>query len=89
MPLSVALLDSIMYLQEFDVSGLVIFCVDVFLSLHLQIMNLFLQCLLPELSLVSFPLTLPQVLFPVWQLKQNASIHSSTCKNYWNIIAYC
>lgn len=63
-PLSVALLDIITYLHEFYVSRFVVFSVGLRLNLHLQIMNLFLQRLLPEHSLISFPLTPPQFLLP-------------------------
>lgn len=41
---------------------------DVSLSLHFQIVNLFLQFFFPEHSLVSFSPTVPQVLFSVRQL---------------------
>lgn len=52
----------ISYLHEFDVSSFVFFSVGLCLSCHLKIMDLFLQRLFPEQSLVSFPLTPPQVL---------------------------
>lgn len=70
-----------MYLHELDVSSFVLFSVDLHLSLHLQIKDLFLQRLLPERSLISLPLTLPQVLLPVRQLKRNASTYFNTYKN--------
>lgn len=64
-----ALFVIIMYLHEFHLSSFIVFNVDLCLSLRLQIMNLFLQRRLRELSLVPLPPTLPQVLLPVRQLK--------------------
>lgn len=59
-------------------SSFVFFSVGLCLSLHLQIINFFLQRLLPEHSLVSFPLTPPQVLLLVRQLQRNASTDFNT-----------
>lgn len=70
-----------MYLHEFHLSRFVIFSVCFCLSLHLQIMNLFLQRLLSEHSFISFPLTLPHVLLPEGQLKQNGSTYINL-RNY-------
>lgn len=54
-----ALFGMVMYLHEFDVSSFVFSSVGHHPSLHLQIMDFFLQRLLPEHRLISFPLTLP------------------------------
>lgn len=66
------------YLHELHMSRSVVFSVNLFLSLCLQIMNLSPQLLLSEQSFLSLPLTLPQVLLPVGQLKQNASVYIKT-----------